>query len=96
MQVVLDEQVAPVALVVEVVLVDLTPVTSEKVDLVVEEEVDLLKDLLMLIPQLTSLVQVEEEEIIRKVVMVEPVLLLLNMTQLQQEQVKWLYLQKLV
>jgi hypothetical protein len=79
-----------------VLVVVLTPVTWQKADPVVEEEVDLLKDLLMLIPELISLVPVEVEEIIRKVVMVEPVLLLLNMTQLQQERIKWLYLQKLV
>jgi hypothetical protein len=82
--------------VVAVVLVDLTPVTSEKVDLVVEEEVDLLKDLLMLVMELTSLVPVEVEEIIQMVEMVEPVLSLLNMIQQLQERIKWLYLQKLV
>ena len=57
-------------MVVAVVLVDLTPVTSEKVDLVVEEEVDLLKDLLMLLVELTSLVPVEVEEIIQMVEMI--------------------------
>ena len=62
----------------------------------VEEEVDLLKDLLMLVMELTSPVPVEVEEIIQMVEMVEPVLLLLNMIQQLQEQVKWLYLQKLV
>jgi hypothetical protein len=66
------------------------------VDLVVEEEVDLLKVVSLLIPELTSLVLVEVEEIIQMVEMVEPVLLLLNMIQQLQEQVKWLYLQKLV